>query len=40
METEKLIENVWGGRGQKWIWPLCSWDSIIGLSQEEINRVN
>ena len=28
--NQKLIEKSWGWCDQKWVWPLCSWDSKIG----------
>ena len=36
---QKLIEKYWGGRCQKWVWPLCSQDSKIG-SMSKKNEIN
>ena len=29
LANSKVIENFWGGHGQKWVWPVWWWDSKI-----------
>ena len=37
--NQNLLEHFWGGHGQKWVWPLCSWESKID-SISKMNRCN